>query len=124
MNQKRLQMENIRLTILITIVASSQSKRAVACQHSKLELECERGEEIRVLKANYGRTDRRTCNLNGNAPIQTTDCRSRRSDDIVRENCAGKRQCIISASNDVFGEPCFGTFKYLEVEYLCIRRRN
>lgn len=33
--------------------------------------------------------------------------------------CNGKNSCTISASNSVFGDPCFGTYKYLEVSYVC-----
>lgn len=33
--------------------------------------------------------------------------------------CNGKNSCTISASNSVFGDPCYGTYKYLEVSYVC-----
>ncbi|XP_037039231.1 L-rhamnose-binding lectin CSL3-like [Bradysia coprophila] len=102
----------------------SRPKRAIACEHSNLEIECERGERISVLQANYGRTTRRTCSNNGNGPVLTTNCKSQRSVEIVRANCGDKRQCTVSASNGVFGDPCVGTLKYLEVMYLCVRRRN
>lgn len=33
--------------------------------------------------------------------------------------CNGKNSCTVSASNSVFGDPCGGTYKYLEVSYVC-----
>jgi len=41
----------------------------------------------------------------------------------VRELCAepgNKRYCTVRASTAVFGDPCPGTSKYLEVDYDCI----
>uniref|UniRef100_A0A8C9X7F1 SUEL-type lectin domain-containing protein n=1 Tax=Sander lucioperca TaxID=283035 RepID=A0A8C9X7F1_SANLU len=35
-------------------------------------------------------------------------------------SCDGKNSCIIKASNSVFGDPVPGTFKYLEVAYVCV----
>lgn len=34
-------------------------------------------------------------------------------------SCNGKNSCTIRASNSVFGDPCGGTYKYLEVAYVC-----
>ena len=33
--------------------------------------------------------------------------------------CNSKQSCEIEASNDHFGEPCLGVYKYLEVTYSC-----
>ncbi|PWA29456.1 hypothetical protein CCH79_00017093, partial [Gambusia affinis] len=41
------------------------------------------------------------------------------SKDKVAKSCNGKQSCSIRAANSVFGEPCAGTYKYLEVEYKC-----
>ncbi|CDQ94852.1 unnamed protein product [Oncorhynchus mykiss] len=38
---------------------------------------------------------------------------------ICQERCDGKRQCIVKVSNSVFGDPCVGTYKYLDVAYTC-----
>lgn len=32
----------------------------------------------------------------------------------------GRFSCEIHASNSVFGDPCYGSFKYLSVRYICI----
>ncbi|KAM4736752.1 L-rhamnose-binding lectin CSL3-like [Anableps anableps] len=41
------------------------------------------------------------------------------SKDKVAERCNGKQRCSIRAVNSVFGDPCIGTYKYLEVDYVC-----
>ena len=37
----------------------------------------------------------------------------------VKQACEGKPSCTLSASNGVFGDPCRGTYKYLDVKYVC-----
>ena len=32
--------------------------------------------------------------------------------------CEGKERCTLD-SNNQYGDPCFGIYKYLEVKYLC-----
>ena len=36
----------------------------------------------------------------------------------------GRFSCEIHASNSVFGDPCYGSFKYLSVRYICIWKVN
>ena len=38
----------------------------------------------------------------------------------VKDNCNKKRTCELYAKNTVFGDPCPGTSKYLNVEYKCV----
>uniref|UniRef100_A0A8C7Z5U2 SUEL-type lectin domain-containing protein n=1 Tax=Oryzias sinensis TaxID=183150 RepID=A0A8C7Z5U2_9TELE len=38
---------------------------------------------------------------------------------VFFHRCNGKNSCIIKAGNSEFGDPCVGTFKYLEVAYTC-----
>lgn len=35
--------------------------------------------------------------------------------------CQNKPECIVYAKNEVFGDPCPGTSKYLEVHYTCLK---
>uniref|UniRef100_A0A3Q4H0I6 SUEL-type lectin domain-containing protein n=1 Tax=Neolamprologus brichardi TaxID=32507 RepID=A0A3Q4H0I6_NEOBR len=73
-----------------------------------------KGEVIVVYWADYGRRDTTTCSQhrptheihNARCPNPTTK---------VADSCNGKSSCIIKASNSVFGDPCPGTYKYLEV---------
>lgn len=38
---------------------------------------------------------------------------------ICIHSCNGKNNCTLSATSSVFGDPCIGTYKYLEVDYTC-----
>ena len=76
---------------------------------------CPYGTTIDILSANYGRTTgRHICP----DPAINTNCRSSGSLSKVREKCQGERYCYLEAVNSVFGDPCQGTKKYLEVRIL------
>ncbi|XP_032375877.1 L-rhamnose-binding lectin SML [Etheostoma spectabile] len=90
----------------------------VTCEHSLAYLQCDEGQVISIYRADYGRHDLSTCTYKRHASeIQNTDCSHFSS--TVSDSCNGKNSCIIKASNSVFGDPCHGTFKYLEVAYAC-----
>ncbi|XP_059091088.1 latrophilin Cirl-like isoform X2 [Tigriopus californicus] len=38
---------------------------------------------------------------------------------IMQSRCDGKRLCEMSVNSDIFGDPCPGTHKYMEVHYAC-----
>ncbi|XP_019639913.1 PREDICTED: L-rhamnose-binding lectin CSL1-like, partial [Branchiostoma belcheri] len=87
------------------------------CEDETMSLSCNYGLEIQVHYAMYGRKNGSTCKKGW---LLTHDCASSNSLSKVREYCQGRRTCSIQASNSVFGEPCFGTAKYLEATYTCI----
>uniref|UniRef100_A0A8C7XR71 SUEL-type lectin domain-containing protein n=1 Tax=Oryzias sinensis TaxID=183150 RepID=A0A8C7XR71_9TELE len=76
------------------------------------------GKVIMVLSAFYGRQKRNVCNNCPLAMSQNVNCGH--PTDLVAEKCDGKKRCNIKAANSVFGDPCKGTHKYLEVTYVCI----
>lgn len=80
-------------------------------------IECPTG-KINIEYANYGRTDGNVCS---SRTISKTDCRAQDSEEIVKNECYGKTNCSIHASNSVFGDPCRGVIKYLEVKFTCVR---
>lgn len=45
---------------------------------------------------------------------------SRRSFRVIQEMCGSKSNCTLFASSQVFGDPCLGVDKYLEVHYQCL----
>ncbi|KAL9985730.1 hypothetical protein ACROYT_G008168 [Oculina patagonica] len=92
-------------------------KSIVICEHRRAILSCPGGKKINVLAASYGRHDRRTC---PHPSIRTTNCHAGNSLAIVKAKCNNKTSCMLFASNSVFGDPCGGTYKYLEVKYQCI----
>jgi len=78
-------------------------------------INCNEGERIEIRDALYGRDNGKTCG----GQIKTTNCNSTKSFTEVQNRCEGKSSCVVSASNRVFGDPCFGTTKYLRVWYVC-----
>ncbi|XP_059189025.1 L-rhamnose-binding lectin CSL1-like [Centropristis striata] len=92
--------------------------RLVACEGSLAHLQCAKGQVIFVYGADYGRRDQTTCAFR-RPPSQLDDVLCLRPTTKVAESCNGKNSCTIRASNSVFGDPCVGTYKYLEVAYIC-----
>ncbi|XP_054752585.2 L-rhamnose-binding lectin CSL3-like [Lytechinus pictus] len=104
------------------VAASIGASRAIlgrACEGGTLSLECPNGFLIRINHANYGRTA--GAGICPHSHIQTTSCFAGSSLSIVNTNCDGRSSCSVSATNGVFGDPCVGTYKYLEVDYSCHR---
>ena len=91
----------------------------VACEGNVLSLQCEF--MIEIQSANYGRTvpDSEQCSF-GRPHENKVDCVNREALAIVEEACNNRSACTVSAGNGVFGDPCTGTYKYLEVKYRCI----
>uniref|UniRef100_A0A3P9DPE7 SUEL-type lectin domain-containing protein n=1 Tax=Maylandia zebra TaxID=106582 RepID=A0A3P9DPE7_9CICH len=85
-----------------------------SCAHKKVIA-------IVVYWADYGRRDTTTCSQHRPThEIQNAHCPNPTTK--VADSCNGKSSCIIEASNSVFGDPCPGTYKYLEVAYDCERK--
>ncbi|KAI8502469.1 hypothetical protein Bbelb_200570 [Branchiostoma belcheri] len=75
------------------------------------------GETLVISDANYGRTSTsHACPCISNC---VTNCSAANSLSIVTDSCQGLQQCAVNASNDVFGDPCTLTLKYLETTYHC-----
>ncbi|XP_051964610.1 L-rhamnose-binding lectin CSL2-like isoform X2 [Xyrauchen texanus] len=98
----------------------SPIRSVVICEHQENILGCEEGTRIHIDSANYGRTDSSTCSAGRPATqLVKTDCYAGNSLAIVAKECEDKDSCSIRASNDVFLDPCYGTFKYLYITYSC-----
>ncbi|XP_052266818.1 L-rhamnose-binding lectin ELEL-1-like [Dreissena polymorpha] len=93
-----------------------EPRTEIICENNRETLNCPPGLNLNILSANYGRTNRGTCH---NPYILTDNCREPRSLSIVKRCCQDKKSCTLEATNSIFGDPCFGTYKYLEVRYKC-----
>ncbi|XP_035665404.1 uncharacterized protein LOC118408651 [Branchiostoma floridae] len=91
------------------------------CERETLSIHCPAGQQINIVSALFGRTSSEYCS---DGPIYTTNCRSPHSLARVRTSCQGKPSCSVQASYSVFGDPCVGTGKYLEVKFTCIAKRR
>jgi len=89
-----------------------------ACEKDQLDLRCEENEVIHLVRANYGRFSISICNEGGRLDY-ATNCMSFRSFLIMQDKCNQKSNCSVVVSSKIFGDPCIGTHKYLEVQYRC-----
>lgn len=90
------------------------------CQNQKLTLHCSGGKVIKVHYANYGRTSYHIC---PRGTLLTDDCEGHNTKKIVKRKCNGRRRCRLRATNAIYGNPCRGTTKYLEVKFSCVGKK-
>jgi hypothetical protein len=92
---------------------------AIACEHYSLNISCSFSQNIKIINANYGRLNNSICCQFTNPDYcLKTDCIFNATN-IVSSYC-NSNSCLIPSSNSVFGDPCFLTYKYLKVEYICV----
>uniref|UniRef100_A0A3P9DNZ7 SUEL-type lectin domain-containing protein n=1 Tax=Maylandia zebra TaxID=106582 RepID=A0A3P9DNZ7_9CICH len=91
---------------------------SITCEHSYANLHCDEGHVIVVLSAEYGRDDSTTCSYK-RPPAQLSNTQCSIPTSKVAESCNGRNSCSIKVRNSMFGDPCPGTYKYLEVVYTC-----
>ncbi|XP_068191366.1 L-rhamnose-binding lectin CSL3-like [Antennarius striatus] len=97
----------------------------IVCEGKPLSWSCEEGKVISVFDAFYGRRDKVVCSYRViEAQVSNTNCipppGPSKAYKIVSKMCDGKQKCSVDAKNSVFGDPCNGTYKYLQVSYTCI----
>ncbi|XP_041654640.1 L-rhamnose-binding lectin SML-like [Cheilinus undulatus] len=90
----------------------------VTCVYSQAYLYCDEGQVIYIYGADYGRRDKTTC-ASGRPWLQIQNVNCSNSTTKVAESCNGKNSCEIFVSDQVLGDHCTGTDKYLEVAYIC-----
>uniref|UniRef100_A0A6B2EAR4 Putative latrophilin-like receptor n=1 Tax=Phlebotomus kandelakii TaxID=1109342 RepID=A0A6B2EAR4_9DIPT len=103
----------------VSVAVGSKYETAYACEGKTLTLECDPGNVINLIRANYGRFSITICNDHGNVEW-SVNCMSPKSLRVLHAKCALKHKCSVLASTSLFGDPCPGTHKYLEAHYQCI----
>jgi hypothetical protein len=88
----------------------------IACEGKMLKLTCEKNQEIIIESAFYGR---RSVSICKHSAMKNTSCEARGLLEAVRRLCQNKSNCELQASNNIVGDPCSGTNKYLQVNYKC-----
>ncbi|KAJ7393802.1 hypothetical protein OS493_003465, partial [Desmophyllum pertusum] len=92
------------------------------CDGYTRQIDCFDGQHIHVDEASYGRQDTRTCRAIGAGSTSDTDCDASVSVRyVLQQLCNNQKSCSLSANSALFGNPCPGTYKYLQVEYHCHR---
>uniref|UniRef100_A0A4W4DZB6 SUEL-type lectin domain-containing protein n=1 Tax=Electrophorus electricus TaxID=8005 RepID=A0A4W4DZB6_ELEEL len=95
-------------------------KTSVTCEGNNAVLTCGAG-VLNIVSANYGRTDSTTCSAGRpSSQIAKTDCYATNTLSEVTNRCDGKSSCVVSATNSIFSDPCYGTYKYLSIKYSCV----
>nr|XP_027202423.1 latrophilin Cirl-like isoform X3 [Dermatophagoides pteronyssinus] len=91
-----------------------------ACEGNSLEIQCDEGTHINLIRANFGRFSISVCNEQGNVDW-SVNCMAHRSFRVIQESCGSKNYCKLPASTTMFDDPCPGTLKYLEAHYQCVK---
>ena len=113
---------------LVFILGTSDIQRLVVCEGGTANLSCTHHADnkvIHVLSAIYGRKDRITCRPIHSDILYTT-CKQYGYDSlrIDKQICEGQQSCQFLVSRHVFGDPCPGISKYLELSYQCIFKQG
>ncbi|XP_041454654.1 polycystic kidney disease protein 1-like 2 [Lytechinus variegatus] len=107
-------MWNVAFFILLIVkvdVNTAGAETEIICENQDGVIDC--GENlISISSSVYGRTDASTCGLS-----YTTDCVLDVAPALVF--CNDQSQCTVEAGNNLFGDPCPGTQKYLNITYTC-----
>lgn len=89
----------------------------VLCQGQEGYIQCGPEKAIRILSAVYGRQSDVICPSHH---VGSLTCHAPSSTDHAKWSCNGYRRCSLFADSSVFGEPCSGVNKYLEVSFHCV----
>jgi len=98
-------------------VLVSACSSVIICEHEEAYVRCSPGTKIHITGAAYGRMNGFLCKK-GNT--HNTSCRAHSSTHVVRGWCEGRQICEVFADNHHFSDPCYGTFKYLQVDFECV----
>ncbi|XP_070537090.1 adhesion G protein-coupled receptor L2-like [Ptychodera flava] len=122
----QLESTNHGVLTLCEVEVLGEATSLYECEDSEANLACATG-TIHVLSANYGRTRSDVCHNLGTSNMgyyANTDCIGASSHSTVSEECDGTASCSVSVKNTIFGDPCGGIVKYLNVSYTCLSDRS
>ncbi|XP_053360798.1 rhamnose-binding lectin-like [Clarias gariepinus] len=113
----------LKLTLLTLLIATlglhASEAITVTCEGNSAVLNCGLY-RITIISAFYGRTDTTTCTENQPwTSIRNTNCFTPNAQYIVKSRCDGLHNCHVPATNYLFSDPCYGTYKYMTIAYTC-----
>ncbi|KAF4070587.1 hypothetical protein AMELA_G00287090 [Ameiurus melas] len=107
-------------TVKYLTVSYFCTREPVTCEGNIAVLTCG-AHHLKIVSAIYGRTDSTTCSSGRPlSQISYTNCFTPDALNRVAARCEGKSSCEVPATNDIFSDPCVGTYKYLTVVYNCV----
>ncbi|XP_063953356.1 adhesion G-protein coupled receptor G2-like isoform X1 [Lytechinus pictus] len=86
----------------------------IICERRSGTIDCREG-RINIHSAIYGRNDSTTC---PHKQVSDTTCGVDVAG-VIDSSCNGQQQCTLQALNNLAGDPCVGTYKFLNVTYTC-----
>ena len=110
-------------TPVIKTTLAPGTRKTVSCEWGTYgpqtaKLSCPRGQQIKIIQARYGRTDRKTCGrqprLCGNRGEKFADHTNH-----VKAKCNGRSTCQHHGNNRIAGDPCINVTKYTTILYKC-----
>jgi len=130
------------LYLLLPSTVLCARHQVFVCEGSTLELACSAGRSITVMRANYGRFSSSVCpgsdttntgsdttntgsdTTNTGSDTTNTECIQPTTLRQIQALCGGRRSCSVAVSSTVFGDPCTGTSKYLQLLYTCTEQQR
>jgi len=106
-------------SLLLVSVKGSDRRTKYGCEGTVLDIQCEEGTVINLVRANYGRFSISICNEKGNT-AWSVNCMEPRTLRVINARCGSQPRCTVPVDSDIFGDPCPGTHKYVEVHYTCV----
>ncbi|KAM8953260.1 protein eva-1 homolog C-like [Pelodytes ibericus] len=103
----------------------NEYKSKIACEDDRLRLNCKRNTVITIYSVIFGRVQGGSLEC----PYQSLsapslECQSVSALSLMTKRCHGRRSCIVYASTNEFGDPCYpGVRKHLNVIYTCVPKK-
>lgn len=85
------------------------------CEDKSLKISCKGNQKIEITAADYGRSEPSSSGVCPGLIDWSTNCHTPKALEITKEECDDFTSCTLYANNDEYGDPCWGTKKYLTV---------
>ncbi|CAH1394510.1 unnamed protein product [Nezara viridula] len=96
-------------------------REVTVCEIDRKKLECPAGSTIKIHEAFYGRRNTYTCRHQVMKKNVDVVCSSPKAIEVVQKRCSGRNSCDLTAHNSWFTDPCYSTYKYLQVAFSCTK---